>query len=101
MVARYHLGALKDFQEEIHLHCGARKWLEDGILFYISRKYVETKEVFLPVVLLHLGSVSLFFFYWFFIWWGGRAGLMRQIANLLVGLEPARRFESSPHRLFK
>ena len=66
MVVRYHLGALKDFQEEIHLHCGARKWLEDGILFYISRKYVETKEDFSPVVLLHLGSVSLFFFYWFF-----------------------------------
>ena len=66
MVARYHLGALKDFQKEIHLHCGARKWLGDGILFYISRKYVETKEEFLPVVLLHLGSESLFFFYWFF-----------------------------------
>ena len=49
---------------------------------------------------LYLSKEHRLFFLYSLFWRGGRAGLMRQIANLLVGLEPTRRFESSPRRFY-
>ena len=63
---------------------------ERGLLLRLWRCFLS-----LPLLKEH----RLFFLYSLF-WRGGRAGLMRQIANLLVGLEPTRRFESSSRRFY-
>lgn len=63
---------------------------ERGLLLRLWRCFLS-----LPLLKEH----RLFFLYSLF-WWGGRAGLMRQIANLLTVLMAVRRFESSPHRFY-
>ena len=96
-------------QQEIHKYertifsggiCGWRR----PSFFYILSTYIETKE-FLSAVLLLLDRtfyLPLFRFCFSFAdfdWRGGRAGLMRQIANLLSP-QKLRRFESSPRRSY-
>ena len=49
---------------------------------------------------LYLSKEHRLFFLYSLFWRGGRAGLMRQIANLLTVLMAVRRFESSPHRFY-
>ena len=109
MMVRFHLWAFKNAKWRSSFIC--KVVFEAGGYhpsLYIV-KYIVTKvnnerglllrlwRCFLP---LPLKGTSLVFSLLSLFWWGGRAGLMRQIANLLVGLEPTRRFESSSRRFY-